>query len=533
MSDDAGRGRLGRPPAHGSAGPVDPTADPATDPGMRLPVPVGEDHAAGPGSARPTTPARPGHQHPGHRPPRPAPAVRRSRSGGLWVGLILSALVLLFLLVFILQNGAPVQISFFAFEGALPVGVALLLAAIAGHPARRHPRQRADPAAAPRRPPRGPPGALTCCASRAARCRSSAGRGVYVCGITPYDTTHLGHAATFVWGDVAARVLRHAGVDVEVCRNVTDVDDVLDAAAARAGSRFDSFAAVQQFRFDRDMAALGVRRPTHEPRAHNFVAQVVALAAALLEAGAAYERGGTVWFRGRASRRAPGLDAATARALAREFGDARRSDARGRDDWADVAVWRAAGPGAGTTEPAWPSPWGDGRPGWHAECAAMALTTFGPALDLHVGGADLRYPHHAYEAAMAEAVTGVTPFARAWLHVGTVQVDGEKMAKSAGNLVLVGDVVERYPPRACCGCCCIDRPWAQPWDFEPGALDRAAARLERLYAAAARGTDGSPSASRAVTAALSANLDVPAALAVAETDGGAAARLALSVLGLS
>ena len=129
---------------------------------------------------------------------------------------------------------------------------------------------------------------------------------VYVCGITPYDTTHLGHAATFVWGDVAARVLRHAGVDVEVCRNVTDVDDVLDAAAARAGSRFDSFAAVQQFRFDRDMAALGVRRPTHEPRAHNFVPQVEALAAALLEAGAAYERGGTVWFRVRTWPPGPG-----------------------------------------------------------------------------------------------------------------------------------------------------------------------------------------------------------------------------------
>ena len=129
---------------------------------------------------------------------------------------------------------------------------------------------------------------------------------VYVCGITPYDTTHLGHAATFVWGDVAARVLRQAGVDVEVCRNVTDVDDVLDAAAARAGSRFDTFAAVQQFRFDRDMAALGVRRPTHEPRAHNFVPQVEALAAALLEAGAAYERGGTVWFRGRTWRPGPG-----------------------------------------------------------------------------------------------------------------------------------------------------------------------------------------------------------------------------------
>ena len=357
---------------------------------------------------------------------------------------------------------------------------------------------------------------------------------VYVCGITPYDTTHLGHAATFVWGDLAARVLRHAGVDVEVCRNVTDVDDVLDAAAARAGARFDSFAAVQQFRFDRDMAALGVRRPTHEPRAHNYVGQVVALAEALLGAGAAYERAGSVWFRGGAIPARVGLDAITARGLAREFGE-QLDDVgtpTGRDHWADVAVWRAAGPGAGTTEPAWPSPWGEGRPGWHAECSAMALTTFGPALDLHVGGADLRFPHHAYEAAMAEAVTGVTPFARAWLHVGTVQVAGEKMAKSAGNLVLVSDVVESHPPAAL-RLLLIDRPWARPWDFEPAALDRAAARLERLYAAAARGTDGSASASRAVSVALAANLDVPAALAVAEEDGGAAARLALSVLGLT
>ena len=357
---------------------------------------------------------------------------------------------------------------------------------------------------------------------------------VYVCGITPYDTTHLGHAATFVWGDLAGRVLRHAGVDVEVCRNVTDVDDVLDAAAARAGSRFDTFAAVQQFRFDRDMAVLGVRRPTHEPRAHNHVAQVVALAAALLESGAAYERAGSVWFRGSAVPARAGLDDAAARALAEEFGE-RFDDvgaAGGRDDWSDVAVWRAAGPGAGTTEPAWPSPWGEGRPGWHAECAAMALTTFGPSLDLHVGGADLRFPHHAYEAAMAEAVTGVTPFARAWLHVGTVRVNGEKMAKSAGNLVLVSDVVADHPPAAL-RLLLTDRPWGQPWDFEPAALDAAAARLERLYAAAARGTDGAPSAARAVADALATDLDVPAALAVAEDDGGGAARLALSVLGLS
>ena len=350
---------------------------------------------------------------------------------------------------------------------------------------------------------------------------------MYVCGITPYDATHLGHAATFVWADVAARVLRHLGVDVDVCRNVTDVDDVLDAAAARAGDRSDSFAAVQQFRFARDMAALGVRPPTHEPRAHNHVAQVVTLAAALLEAGAAYVVDGTVWFRGGAVPARAGLDEGTAAALAAEFGQ--RFDAPGAEHPADVPIWRAAGPG----EVAWPSPWGDGRPGWHAECAAMALTTLGPALDLHVGGADLRFPHHAYESAMAEALTGVTPFARAWMHAGTVRVGGAKMAKSTGNLVLVADLLERYPAAAL-RLLLVDRPWVQEWDYAPAGLDAATARLERLYGAAARGlADNGTKAAAAVTAALLDDLDVPTALAIAEESGGEAARTALSVLGLT
>jgi cysteinyl-tRNA synthetase len=349
---------------------------------------------------------------------------------------------------------------------------------------------------------------------------------MYVCGITPYDTTHLGHAATFVWADVAARVLRHVGVEVESCRNVTDVDDVLDAAAARAGERTDSFAAVQQFRFDRDMAALGVRRPVHEPRAHNHVGQVVTLVAALLAGGHAYERDGTVWFRGAGVPDRVGIDPAAARALAAEFGHLHDERAEHPDD---VPVWRAARPG----EPAWPSPWGAGRPGWHAECAAMAITVLGPAMDLHVGGEDLRFPHHAYESAMAEAVTGVRPFARSWMHVGTVRVDGQKMAKSAGNLVLVADLLERYPAAAL-RLLLVDRAWGAPWDVDPAALDGATARLEQLYAAAARGVgDGSTSAAEAVSAALVADLDVPTALAVAQEAGGAAARLALSVLGLA
>ncbi|MGD9989437.1 class I tRNA ligase family protein [Pseudonocardia sp.] len=347
---------------------------------------------------------------------------------------------------------------------------------------------------------------------------------MYVCGITPYDTTHIGHAATFVWADVAARVLRHLGVDVDVCRNVTDVDDVLDAAAARAGVRYDSFAAVQQFRFDRDMDALGVRRPTHEPRAHVHVAQVASLAAALIERGAAYHRDGTVWFRGAGVRERAGLGAAEAAALSAEYGD-RRDD--GRDDPFDVVIWRASAPG----EAAWPSPWGGGRPGWHAECAAMSLTTLGPALDIHVGGADLRYPHHAYEAAMAEAVTGVTPFARSWLHVGTVGIDGRKMAKSTGNLVLVSDVLETWPAAAL-RLLLVDRAWARPWDYRVEDLEAAAARLERLYAAAAHGVTENPAADAAVSAALLDDLDVPRALAVAEEAGGTAARRVLSILGL-
>jgi cysteinyl-tRNA synthetase len=347
---------------------------------------------------------------------------------------------------------------------------------------------------------------------------------MYVCGITPYDTTHLGHAATFVWMDTVARVLRHIGVEVEVCRNVTDVDDVLTAAADRAGSPYDSFAAVQQFHFDRDMEALRVRPPIHEPRAHNYVRQVEGLAAALLTTGAAYEAGGSVYFDGADVPARAGLDRDAALALAAEYGEDAHDPAK--RDPCDVAIWQASGAG----EPAWPSPWGAGRPGWHAECAAMALTTFGPAVDLHGGGADLRFPHHAYEAAMAEAVTGVRPFARAWLHVGTVLVDGAKMAKSTGNLVLVTDVLRDYPAEAL-RLACLDRPWAAQWDYRPDVLAGAAARLERLYSAAGRSADND-AAQAALTAALVADLDVPRAVEIAEEAGGAAARTALGVLGL-
>ena len=347
---------------------------------------------------------------------------------------------------------------------------------------------------------------------------------IYVCGVTPYDVTHLGHAATFVWVDVADRVLRRLGVRVEVCRNVTDVDDVLFEAATRAGAHPDRFAAVQQFHFERDMDALQVRRPTHEPRAHSFVPQVVELAAALLDAGAAYESAGSVYFRGGALPEAHGLPRDEAELLAAANGG--RLDDPAKDDPLDQAVWQASGP----DEPAWPSPWGPGRPGWHAECTAMALSTYGSSLDLHAGGADLRFPHHAFEAAQAEAATGVAPFARSWLHVGTVRLGGEKMAKSTGNLVFVRDLLERTDG-AHVRALLLDRPYALAWDYDETELDRAGQRLDALRSAAGR-SSGSDTAPAAVLAALVDDLDVPRAWDLAVEEGGQAARDLVSVLAL-
>jgi len=355
---------------------------------------------------------------------------------------------------------------------------------------------------------------------------------IYCCGITPYDVTHLGHAATFVWVDVLTRVLGSIGVTAQLCRNVTDVDDVLFAAAERSGSAFDAFASVQQFRFDQDMTALGVREPQFAPRARRNVGQVIRLACALLDVGAAYLSEGSVYFRGAQTADAAGLSRDEALALAAEYGA--RLDDPAKDDKLDVAVWRRSADG----EPGWPSPWGTGRPGWHAECAAMSLSVLGLAVDVLAGGADLRFPHHAYQVAMAQAVTGVRPHARARFGVGVVRLDGAKMAKSTQNLVLVSDVLAEHPAAAL-RLCLIDRPWARGWDYSVAELDAATARLERLYQAAGRNAGASAqdssqaAAAAAITAALRDDLDVPAALAVAEQAGGAAARSLISTLGLS
>jgi cysteinyl-tRNA synthetase len=350
---------------------------------------------------------------------------------------------------------------------------------------------------------------------------------IYVCGVTPYDVTHLGHAATFVWVDALTRVLRHVGVETQVVRNVTDVDDVLTEAARGSGFASDAFAAMQQYQFDHDMNALRVRRPDHEPRAHAYVPHVITLAQTLLDAGVAYERNGTVYFRG--AQVATGLALSLEDALRRaaEFGE--RSDDPDKEHPLDTPVWRASH----EDEPAWPSPWGAGRPGWHSECAAMALSLLGASLDLHAGGEELAFPHHGFEAAQAEAATGVTPFARAWLRVGNVRLAGEKMAKSTGNLVLVADLLREHSAGVL-RLMLLDRPWGQPWDYTPQELDRAKSRLADLYAAAAKpgaDTDGVDGEHEVVRVLLT-DLDVPRAVDQAIATGGRPARVLVQVLAL-
>ena len=347
---------------------------------------------------------------------------------------------------------------------------------------------------------------------------------VYVCGITPYETTHLGHAATFVWSDLAVRVLRELGLEVTVARNITDVDDDLLAEARAQGTPWRSLATQQTYRFEDDVARLGCTKPAFEPLAHNYVDDVISLANALLDGGHAYERNGSVYFRGAGVHVAAGITREEALRLAAERGG--HPDDADTDDPLDVAVWQRSGAG----DPSWASPWGRGRPGWHAECAAMALATLGTGIDLHAGGADLAFPHHAYEAAHAEAALGVSPFARAWLRAGTVRIGGEKMAKSARNLVFVHDLLERWPGEAI-RLMILDRRWWDDWDYDESGASRAAARLDRLRSHTGRPTASATSESE-VMAALLDDLDVPRALDIAEDAGGEAVRLATRVLGL-
>jgi cysteinyl-tRNA synthetase len=259
--------------------------------------------------------------------------------------------------------------------------------------------------------------------------------GIYVCGVTPYDTTHAGHVFTFLTFDILVRFLRYLGVDVTYVQNVTDIDDDILRKAKELGTTWDELGNREIERFLADMGRLNALPFDHFVRATESTPTMIDLIQKLVDRGLAYESGGSVYFSvasdpefGKLSRIPPG----EMLAVANERGNV--PDDPNKRDPLDFILWQAAKPG----EPTWDSPWGAGRPGWHIECSAMSIQQLGETVDIHGGGADLIFPHHECEIAQSENATGVKPFARLWMHAAMVEYLGEKMSKSLGNLGIAG-----------------------------------------------------------------------------------------------
>src|SRR5919205_2519451 len=266
---------------------------------------------------------------------------------------------------------------------------------------------------------------------------------MYVCGVTPYDTTHTGHAFTYVTFDTLARHLAHKGHEVHYVQNVTDIDDDILRRAAELGVPWDVLGREQTTIYLRDMAALNVTTPELYVRATGEIPMMIKMARALLGRGEAYERNGSVYYRVACDpefgRRLTDLDYAQMLATANERGN--YPDDPNKEDPLDFVLWQAAKPG----EPTWESPWGPGRPGWHIECSAMSVGLLGEGFDIHGGGVDLVFPHHENERAQSEGAG--QRFARYWLHNAMVNVGGEKMARSLGNFTTLEAAVDAHGPR--------------------------------------------------------------------------------------
>ncbi len=354
---------------------------------------------------------------------------------------------------------------------------------------------------------------------------------MYVCGITPYDATHLGHAATYITYDVLQRRLIDLGHEVRYVRNITDVDDSILAAARRRGVHYLDLAFGEKARFDDDMKSLNTLAPWSEPRATGAIPEIRGLIDSTIAAGHAYESGGSVYFDtasvddfGSLAR----LGADRMRRLADEWGE--YPDDPAKRNPLDFVMWRPSGDG----EPCWESRWGAGRPGWHIECSALAMRELGSTIDIHGGGVDLLYPHHECVRAQCESVTG-SPFVRHWVHHAMVHLDGRKMSKSLGNLVFVHELRERTEPAAIRLALSIHH-YRRPWQWTDGLLADAEARLQswRRAASIARGTASDRTRQQlldAVRSRVDSDLDVPGAIGLIDdaasnlVDAGPAAAL--------
>jgi len=357
---------------------------------------------------------------------------------------------------------------------------------------------------------------------------------LYVCGITPYDTTHLGHASTFVQFDTLVRALRWLEPErpLTYVQNVTDIDDSILIRARKLGVDWRELGDAQTAQFRADMQALNVAEPTHFVPATAAMPTILDLIQILEQRGAAYPvAGGSVFFRvgatptyGELSKlsRDQMLD------IAAHQDDADVDDPR-KEDPLDFALWK--GWSGDPAEPCWPSPWGAGRPGWHIECSALCFRYLGAQITLHGGGADLKFPHHESEIAQSELATGERPFVRRWVHTAMVRMDGEKMSKSLGNLVFVRDLLAKYSVDAL-RVYLLSHHYRTVFEWAPAEVEAAASLAERFSLAAREPDQGGASAREAFRVALKDDLNTPQALEVLERTAGITLRELGGILGL-
>ncbi len=291
--------------------------------------------------------------------------------------------------------------------------------------------------------------------------------GIYVCGITPYDTTHAGHAFLFLTFDVLVRYLRDLGHSVTYVQNVTDIDDDILRKSAELGVPWDELGQRETEKYRNDMRNLNALDPDHYVAATDHIEQIVSIISRLVDKGVAYEVNGNVYFEvdedpefGKLSH----IPREEMLAVANERGN--KPDDPNKKNPLDFVLWQAGAPG----EPTWDSPWSKGRPGWHIECSAMSTTYLGDTIDIHGGGYDLVFPHHECEIAQSEIASDVQPFVRYWMHVAMVRYQGEKMSKSLGNLVLVSDVLENASADAL-RLYLLSNHYRSDWEYEDEQID--------------------------------------------------------------
>ncbi len=301
---------------------------------------------------------------------------------------------------------------------------------------------------------------------------------MYVCGITVYDLCHLGHARMMLAFDVVYRWLQASGLRVTYVRNITDIEDKIIRRALERGISIRALTDEMIAAMHRDLAALGVATPTHEPRATDYVPQMQHLIGQLQAKGLAYQAaGGDVNY---AVRRFEGYGKLSGKSLDELRAGERVAVADDKQDPLDFVLWKSAKPGE-PPEAQWASPWGTGRPGWHIECSAMSCALLGEPFDIHGGGMDLQFPHHENEIAQSEGASGV-PFVRTWMHNGFLNVDDTKMSKSLGNFFTIADVLTKFDGETI-RFFMLRTHYRSPFNFSEVALEETRSSLKRLYTA--------------------------------------------------